>query len=259
MLKLSEVTEFRHLAKPLYYYRSHASNVSHQKTEQQNRCAHLAIARAKARRGLTPAIAVENPAETVQTTAVSSLSFSWSATKQLFACNDVFYANHGPTPTSPSHDLVHLLVAANGGLAWLPQKNRSLACFAEYNAVFLETLFDRTCNLLVFQTTAVSDTLAVTLKHMDWFVNEHFAPFPTTAKAAYQQFCQHINPFLICRLFPYYLATKLYERSQPDHREAAYELSFTSTDQPATDELGWLAQWSIYQQLKTAQAQHKLF
>lgn len=257
-LKLSEVTEFRHLAKPLYYYRSHTSNVSHQKSEQQNRCSHLAIARAKERRGLTPTVAVASQTNIVQSAQVSSLSFYWSATKQLFACDDVFYANHGSTPTDPSHDLAHLLVAANGGLDWLPQRNRNLACLAEYNAVFLETLFDRTCNTVVFKTAAVSDTLAATLKHMDWFVNEHFAPFPTSAEAAYRQFCQHINPFITSRLFPYYLATKQYERSQPDHREAEYELSFTSTDQPATDEAGWLAQWSIYQQLKTAQAQQKL-
>lgn len=53
-MKLSEVTEFLHLAKPLYYYRSHGGNISHdyQKRYQQIMCSRTAILNAMARRGL---------------------------------------------------------------------------------------------------------------------------------------------------------------------------------------------------------------
>jgi len=133
------------------------------------------------------------------------LSFYWSPTKQMFTCDNVGIENQSSTPTNPSHDLAHLIVAANGGLPWLPKGERHLICLAEYNAVLLENLFDKTCNAVVFGTFASHETLAETHKYMDWFVNEHYAPFPISAEAAYQCFCYQVNPFIITRLFPYYL------------------------------------------------------
>jgi len=52
-LKLSEVTEFRHLRKPLYQYRTHPESLSRQYRFKQIECAQQAIARALERRGLS--------------------------------------------------------------------------------------------------------------------------------------------------------------------------------------------------------------
>jgi glycosyltransferase involved in cell wall biosynthesis len=50
-LRLSEITKVWHLKKPLYYYRSHESNISKQKRVEQMANAQHAIARAIERRG----------------------------------------------------------------------------------------------------------------------------------------------------------------------------------------------------------------
>ncbi|MBW4622570.1 MAG: glycosyltransferase [Cyanosarcina radialis HA8281-LM2] len=52
-LKLSEVTAFTHLPKPLYYYRSHLGSVSHQKRVQQIYCSRDAVQKALERRGMS--------------------------------------------------------------------------------------------------------------------------------------------------------------------------------------------------------------
>ncbi|KYC39592.1 filamentous hemagglutinin [Scytonema hofmannii PCC 7110] len=51
-LRLSEVTEIEHLAKPLYYYRRHSESASHQKRVEQILAARDAINLALERRGL---------------------------------------------------------------------------------------------------------------------------------------------------------------------------------------------------------------
>ncbi len=51
-LKLSEITEFKHLAKPLYRYRIHGRNLSQQQRIKQIECSKTAVAKALERRGL---------------------------------------------------------------------------------------------------------------------------------------------------------------------------------------------------------------
>jgi filamentous hemagglutinin family protein len=51
-LKLSEVTQVRHINKPLYYYRSHLENISHQHQLKQAQYSCKAIRKAIQRRGL---------------------------------------------------------------------------------------------------------------------------------------------------------------------------------------------------------------
>jgi hypothetical protein len=197
------------------------------------------------------ATSIPPSAESVQP-QVKRLSFYWSPNKQRFSCDEVVSEGHGPICTDPSHDLVHLIVAANGNLPWLPHGDRDLVCFAEYNAVLLENLFDKTCNAIAFGTSAIHETLVEAFKYMDWFVGEHYAPFPTSNRVAFSRFCQQINPLLVTQLFPYYFYVKRYERTQSNYREAEYQIDFTSGDRPPVDELGWVAQWSIYRQLKAA-------
>lgn len=52
-LRISEVTEIEHLAKPLYYYRQHLESVSHQQRVEQILAAQNAINQALQRRGLS--------------------------------------------------------------------------------------------------------------------------------------------------------------------------------------------------------------
>ncbi|MBD2578755.1 hypothetical protein [Oscillatoria sp. FACHB-1406] len=180
------------------------------------------------------------------------LSFFWSPNQQRFACNDVAIEGFGEICTDPSHDLVHLIIAANDNMFWLPRGERDAVCWAEYNAVFLENLFDKTCNAIAFGTSSNPDAFGETVKYMDWFVNQHYAPFPVSATLAVRHFCEQIDPFLVACLFPYYLYLKTYERTHSNYRSGQYELDFTARDRPPADELGWLAQWSIYRQLKAA-------
>lgn len=258
-LKLSQITEFIHLPQPLYYYRSHSQNVSHQKRTLQDRCSHTAIARAKERQQLSKNLQFELQKVDRTQSRIKKLSFYWSPTKQLFICDDIYYENSGATPTDPSHDLAHLIVAASSELPWLPQKSRQLTCLAEYNAVLLENFLSKTCHALIFGNSNSHKTLAEALEYMRWFVEHYYVPFPVSAEEAYEYFCYQINPFVVTSLFPYYLSVKQYELTHPEFREAEYQLSFTSVDQPAANETSFLAQWSIYQQLKTAQEKVGIF
>jgi len=58
-LKLSEVTEIEHVDKPLYLYRNHQDNVSHNKQFEQIHFTHRAITGALERRGLADKIELE--------------------------------------------------------------------------------------------------------------------------------------------------------------------------------------------------------
>lgn len=58
-LRLSEVTQIRHLHKALYLYRHHKDNISHQRQLEQIDCTSLAINRALERRGLAEALELE--------------------------------------------------------------------------------------------------------------------------------------------------------------------------------------------------------
>lgn len=51
-LRLSEVTQVKHLQRPLYLYRHHPESISHQQQLKQIHFAQIAIARALERRGL---------------------------------------------------------------------------------------------------------------------------------------------------------------------------------------------------------------
>ncbi|NJO52579.1 MAG: glycosyltransferase [Leptolyngbyaceae cyanobacterium RM2_2_4] len=98
-LKLSEITDFVHLAKPLYHYRSHADNVSHQKRDQQSVCAAEALSEAKRRRGVYEDLSQSFQFVDASQSKVKSLRFHWSPTKQLYACDDIFFKGQGLPPT----------------------------------------------------------------------------------------------------------------------------------------------------------------
>lgn len=185
-------------------------------------------------------------------TSASHLSFYWSLDKQQFTCDEVNYQHSGTISTTPSHDLVHLIVAANGGLLWLPSGERKLSCLAEFNAVFLENLFSFIYDAVVIRQSEPTQVLEQVFKYMQWFVEQHFAPFPVSFEEACQQFLLGIKPAIISHLFPYYAIVRQYERDCSAYREAEYQLSFTAADQPAADDRVQLAQQTIYAHLTLA-------
>jgi hypothetical protein len=50
---MAELTEVRHIRRPLYYYRIHADSISQRMRIEQIHCARDAVARALERRGLS--------------------------------------------------------------------------------------------------------------------------------------------------------------------------------------------------------------
>jgi len=58
-LRLSEITEVRHVRKPLYYYRVHRESISQRMRIEQIQCSREAIARALDRRGLADRFEVD--------------------------------------------------------------------------------------------------------------------------------------------------------------------------------------------------------
>ena len=58
-LRLSEVTKFKRIQKPLYYYRHHGQNISYRKRKEQIKCSKIAINRALQRRGLADTYVLE--------------------------------------------------------------------------------------------------------------------------------------------------------------------------------------------------------
>jgi hypothetical protein len=160
------------------------------------------------------------------------LSLVWSADRQTFQFGDVIFVNEGPSKTDPSHDLAHLLIAANGGLAWRPCGHDAERRTAEYNAILLEHLMDRVYNSVMLRPSPVREILAATLRHARWFVDEHYAPFPVPAEEAYRQFCWQIDPILMVRLSPLFFDLKHLERTDPDCRSRGVVVDFAKQETP---------------------------
>jgi hypothetical protein len=164
------------------------------------------------------------------------LGLYWSEGWQGFHCDGQRYAHEGPTATHPSHDLAHLLVAANGALAWYPLGSDADVRLAEYNAVFVENLLCR----VYWSVRGSADPdptriLSDTLKHLRWFVDQHYAPFPLLAEEAYRRLCWDIRPSVISRLAPLFFDQRSIE-AQPDHRNRPTLLQFERTQHFATSD-----------------------
>ncbi|NJK63491.1 MAG: hypothetical protein HC921_13120 [Synechococcaceae cyanobacterium SM2_3_1] len=167
---------------------------------------------------------------------MNHLKFYWSPETQHFACNGEELIGHGFIQTDPTHDLVHLLVAANGNLHWQPSDNRDQTCFAEYNAVLLEHILTNTFYVALQGSQDTETIVPQATKYMRWFVSEHYTPFPVNEKAAYLNFSEHLNTDLIVRLSPYFFAIKFVEYVNPEFRFVEYDFEFTSEDDPVLDE-----------------------
>lgn len=108
-------------------------------------------------------------------TAESWLAFHWTPMIQAIGRDASVYTHVGPTDTSPSHDVAHLLLAAGSRLPWLPAGSDRQIRLAEFNAVLLEHLC---CAAMKGEGTEKA------LAHARWFVLEHYKPFPVTFEEA---------------------------------------------------------------------------
>jgi hypothetical protein len=158
------------------------------------------------------------------------LRLCWRRDRQTFAFGDVIYVHEGPTKTNPSHDLAHLLIAANGGLPWLP-RGESLR-LAEYNAVFIETLLNLIRYAVVSRPLDGVIILKRTLRHARWFVEKHYAPFPVPAEEAYRLFCWEIDASVIGRLSPLFFDLRTLELLAPGGPEGGVAICFAASQSP---------------------------
>jgi hypothetical protein len=161
----------------------------------------------------------------------------WSPERQIFFHDDQVFIHEGTTNTAPSHDLAHLLLAKAGGVLWLPGGDPEAVRIAEYNAVFLEHLFDRTYNSVAYRATEPWDIVRQTLEYARWFVEQHYAPFPLPAEEAYRQFCWSINREEIARLSPVFFEQKRKERQGP-FKSKTWKIHLSSLELVAADHEG---------------------
>ncbi|MCJ2543411.1 hypothetical protein [Thermostichus vulcanus] len=173
------------------------------------------------------------------------LKFYWSPQHQLFSCDGAKLEGHGYIQTNPSHDLVHLLIAANGNMPWQPVETREQTCFAEYNAVMLEHLLVNCFNTAAVGSMTAEQIIPEARKFLKWFVSDHYAPFPVSEEEAFRRFAEHLDIECIVRLFPYFYNLRAWEWLSPDYRNEIYDLEFTSEDDPVQDSPEWAAETNV--------------
>lgn len=177
--------------------------------------------------------------------AAKQLKFYWSPQFQLFSCDGAKLEGHGFIQTNPSHDLVHLFIAANGNLPWQPVESREQTCFAEYNAVMLEHLLVNCFNAGALGSLPAQQIIPEARKFLRWFVSEHYAPFPVSEEEAFRRFAAHLDIERIVRLFPYFYSLRAWECFSLDYRAETYDLEFTSEDDPVREAPEWAADPNI--------------
>jgi hypothetical protein len=171
----------------------------------------------------------------VQVEKLAELGMDWSPARQTIYDHSETFINQGVTKTDPSHDLAHLLARASGSPHWLPRGTPDEVRLAEYDAVFVETLLDKSWNSVTLRRVEAKTLLAQTLAHLRWFVDEHFAPFPLPAEEAYRRFCWRVDAEVIVRLSPFFFLQKRAERACADYRQRTWKVYFNTTDSPPAE------------------------
>lgn len=161
----------------------------------------------------------------------------WSPDEQTLYGPGGMFRHEGPTDTYPTHDLAHVIVAASSNLSWLPTATGDELRIAEYNAVLLENLFEKTFHYVKQNTPGIDTILRPTLEYLRWFVDKHFAPFPMPAEEAYRRFCNGIDSESVVRLSPYYFNLCFALSNEPDFMQRTWRVSFDQTDIPTSNGL----------------------
>ena len=153
----------------------------------------------------------------------------WNPAWQTFGNLEEYIQHEGPIPTNPSHDLVHLILGAHGGLPWLPYRDRVQSYMAEYNAVLLENLYHLCCPTHTYTGEQVWQELR---RYMQWFVDVHYAPFPCSAADAWAAFQTALNVERALHWFPLFGQMRWMELHQTDYRQKHHQLTFYSHENP---------------------------
>jgi precorrin-6B methylase 1 len=164
------------------------------------------------------------------TEASAKYAMNWTPEMQSISVDGQNFVHDGPIKTDPSHDLAHLMIAANGNLLWAPEGRSDAIKLAEYNAVFLEHLLNNTYNGVLAKSNDGTALFLQTLAHARWFVEEHFAPFPIPSEEAYCQFCWHIDDEMIVRLSPYFFNQKRAERDDTNYKLKSWAVQISPDD-----------------------------
>lgn len=156
----------------------------------------------------------------------------WSPEGQEIYGGLRMFRHAGAINTYPSHDMAHALVAASGRLPWVPSNLNDETRVAEYNAVFLENLLDKTLHYVTHDHPHPDSILRKSLKYLRWFVYEHFAPFPMPAEEAYRRFCLGIDPERVVRLSPLFFELRRAQHETPDYMQRTWNITFDPCDTP---------------------------
>jgi hypothetical protein len=122
--------------------------------------------------------------------AAKQLKFYWSPQFQLFSCDGAKLEGHGFIQTNPSHDLVHLFIAANGNMPWQPVESREQTCFAEYNAVMLEHLLVNCFNAAVLGSMAPEQIVPEARKFLKWVCLRALCAFSGLRRRGFSPLCR---------------------------------------------------------------------
>jgi hypothetical protein len=153
----------------------------------------------------------------------------WTKSYQRFGCATKIYEHNGEISTDPSHDLAHLLIASCSSLEWYPSGTDEQLRLAEYNAVLLENILDRSYSA-ASQPGLEAGIIDGAINHARWFVENHYSPFPISAEEAYRRFCFRIRLEDLVRLSPYFFKQKARERNSRSATE--FWLQFSSDAVP---------------------------
>lgn len=154
----------------------------------------------------------------------------WSPTRQVIAVDDDRFSYYSPINTEPSHDVAHLIVAASKRLLWKPAGTKADISLAEYNAVFIENLFDKAFNVVYAKSVPRDEVLIQTINHARWFVEKHYAPFPIPPEEAYRRFCFGVRAEITVRLFPHFYKVKFFEKVNPSYRSQTFNIKFADNE-----------------------------
>jgi hypothetical protein len=170
---------------------------------------------------------------------LTEFGMRWEPGFQVFyGCGNIF-VNHDATNTLLTHDLAHIMVGACGNLPWCPKGEPEQVLLAEYNAVFIENIFDKVYNQIVDGTYNRDLALFETINYVRWFVDVHYAshPFPIPAEEAYRRFCWNMDVAAIVRLSPLFFAMKHVERNVPERGDQTWEFHFNTEDAPSPEQV----------------------
>jgi len=173
---------------------------------------------------------VQIQAETYTVTTVkgrspTALVMNWTREFQSIAFGETEFSSQEPTPTCPSHDVIHLILAANGKVPWGPVGDEAAMKIAEYNTVLVEGLLTHTFGALKRSGLQVLPALTAAEHRAVFFAEVNFAPFPIPREEAFYQFARDIDANALASFSPWFFRQRLAEVRDPDYRSKQWTLN----------------------------------